>query len=53
MENIILTIIIGIIIGEYALTKSLDYLNQKNWSPNLPEKFKSFYDEVKGGKRKK
>lgn len=40
-------IIIWLVVFEFILTKTLDYLNTKNWSYKLPEELKDIYDEEK------
>ena len=45
MANTILYIIIGIILAEFLITKSLNWLNIKNWSNQLPEELKDLYPE--------
>ena len=47
MEQIILYIIIGLVVAEYALSRVLNYLNQKNWKPEVPDKLKAYYDGEK------
>lgn len=37
-------IILGIIIFNFLLERILAYLNQKNWSAQLPDELKAFYD---------
>src|SRR6185436_12330658 len=39
--------ILAFIVLEYALARVLDYLNTKNWSPEIPEEMKGHIDEKK------
>ncbi|MCD5380610.1 M48 family metallopeptidase [Candidatus Gracilibacteria bacterium] len=43
----ILLIILALFIGEFIFSKTLDYLNTKNWKETLPEELKDIYDEEK------
>jgi STE24 endopeptidase len=43
-------IIIGLFVGEFILSRFIDYLNTKNWSDKLPEELKEIYDEEKYSK---
>ncbi|MDQ7009590.1 MAG: M48 family metallopeptidase [Candidatus Gracilibacteria bacterium] len=43
----ILYIILALFIGEFIFSKTLDYLNTKNWKNKLPEELKDIYDEKK------
>ena len=43
-------IIIWLFVAEFILSKTLDYLNTKNWSDKLPEELKEIYDEEKYAK---
>ena len=45
--NIILIIILALFIWEFIFSKTLDYLNTKNWKETLPEELKDIYDEEK------
>ena len=47
MYDTIFYIIIGLFVGEFILSKTLDYLNTLNWSTSLPEELKEIYDEKK------
>jgi len=46
----ILSIIIWLVVFEFILTKTLDYLNTTRWSNKLPEELKEIYDEEKYAK---
>lgn len=43
----ILYIIIGILVFDFILERILSYLNDKNWSDELPAELSEFYDEEK------
>jgi STE24 endopeptidase len=43
---VVFLIIIAIIIIDFALERYLDYLNSKNWNPELPEELKDVFDAV-------
>jgi len=43
-------IIIVLFVFEFVLSKTLDFLNTKNWSNKLPEELKEIYDEKKYSK---
>ena len=43
----ILYIILALFIWEFIFSKTLDYLNTKNWKETLPEELKDIYDEQK------
>ncbi|HEY4798063.1 MAG TPA: M48 family metallopeptidase [Bacteroidia bacterium] len=45
--NILFIIIVSIIILEFLFDKTLDFLNLKNLSPELPEEAKEIYDKEK------
>ncbi|MFO7873576.1 MAG: M48 family metallopeptidase [Bacteroidales bacterium] len=47
MEQLILTIIVVIIILDYAFDRVMDYLNASRWSDKLPDELKGIYDEEK------
>jgi len=47
MYQIVFYIIIGILIFDYLLEQTLDYLNATRRSANLPEKLKGIYNEEK------
>ncbi|NQU35062.1 MAG: M48 family metallopeptidase [Bacteroidetes bacterium] len=47
MIQILFWIIIGIIIFDYLLEKTLDYLNYRNMQETIPPKLKGIYDEEK------
>ncbi len=47
MFNTVFYIIIGIIVFDFILERTLDYLNSKNWSNELPEELKDVYDAEK------
>jgi len=43
----LLWLVIAFILLEYALARVLDYLNTKNWSPEIPDEMKGHIDEKK------
>ena len=43
-------IIIALFVWEFILSKTLDYLNTKNWSTKVPEELKEIYDQKKYSK---
>ncbi len=43
----ILYIIVALFVWEFIFSKTLDYLNTKNWKETLPEELKDIYDEKK------
>ena len=47
MSNTIFIIIIAIIVFDFFLERSLDYLNTLKWSSKLPDELKEIYDEKK------
>jgi STE24 endopeptidase len=47
MAEVILYIIIGFIVFEFALSKTLSWLNMKTWDKPLPEEVKDLYDSKK------
>lgn len=47
MASTIFYIIIGVILFEYFLERTLDYLNQKNWSNKIPPLLEGIYDDKK------
>jgi STE24 endopeptidase len=49
-KEIIFYIIIALFVFEFILSKTLDYLNTKNWSTKLPKELKEIYDEKKYSK---
>ena len=46
-SELILYIIIALFVWEFILSKTLDYLNTKNWSTKVPEELKDIYDQKK------
>jgi len=48
--EIIFYIIIGLFVWEFILSKTLDYLNTKNWSDKVPEELKDIYNQEKYSK---
>ena len=51
--EIIFYIILALYIWEFIFSKTLDYLNTKNWKNKLPEELKDIYDEEKYSKSMK
>ena len=49
-SEIIFYAIIALFIFEFILSKTLDYLNTKNWTNKLPAELKEIYDEKKYSK---
>jgi STE24 endopeptidase len=47
MAQTIFTVIVGILIFDYLLSRLLDYLDDSRWSPTLPELLKGIYNEEK------
>ncbi|MBT6745996.1 MAG: M48 family metallopeptidase [Flavobacteriales bacterium] len=47
MAQTIFTVIVGILIFDYLLSRLLDYLDNSRWSPTLPELLKGIYNEEK------
>lgn len=45
--QILLAIIIGLIVFEFALDEFLDYINVKKMSPKIPDEVKGIYDNDK------
>ena len=45
--EIIFYIIIWLFVWEFILSKTLDYLNTKNWSTKVPEELSDIYDQEK------
>jgi STE24 endopeptidase len=52
-SEIIFYIIIALFVFEFILSKTLDFLNTKNWTNNLPVELKEIYDEKKYSKSMK
>lgn len=48
--EIIFYIIIALFVFEFIFSKTLDYLNTKNWTNKLPEELNEIYDEKKYSK---
>jgi STE24 endopeptidase len=48
--TVLFWVIILFIVGEFAVSKYLDYLNGKTWSNQLPEELKDLYDAEKYAK---
>jgi len=46
-SELILYIIIALFVWEFILSKTLDYLNTKNWSTKVPEELSEIYDQEK------
>lgn len=44
MENLLFAIIVAIIILHFIFERTLDYLNYKNWNPELPHEARDIYD---------
>jgi len=49
-SEIIFYIIIGLFVWEFIFSKTLDYLNTKNWSDKVPEELSEIYDQKKYSK---
>ena len=47
MAKTIFAVIVGILIFDYLLSRTLDYLDDTRWSPTLPELLKGIYNEEK------
>lgn len=47
MGQTLLIILIGILVFDFVLERSLEWLNAKNFSPTIPDKLKGIYDEDK------
>jgi STE24 endopeptidase len=47
LMNIYFTLIIAIVVLDFVVDKYLDYLNLKNWSPELPKEAEGIYDADK------
>ncbi|MCF8402232.1 MAG: M48 family peptidase, partial [Bacteroidales bacterium] len=47
MAEMLFYFIVAIIVFNFILELVLDYLNQKNWSDQLPAELKGFYNEDK------
>ncbi len=47
MHNTVFYILIGIILFDFALERTIDYLNSKLWSDELPEEVRDVYDSEK------
>jgi len=47
MEQTILIIILAIIVFDYLLERTMDFLNSTRWSNELPSELKGIYDEEK------
>src|SRR5262245_59272353 len=45
--NIYFVLIISIIVVDFIVDRWLDYLNLKNWSPELPKEAEGIYDAEK------
>jgi len=43
----IFVIVVGILLFNYLLSRVLNYLNDKNWSDELPKELEEFYDKEK------
>ena len=48
--DIWLMIIVGLILFEFVFNKGLDYLNSANWSEEIPDEMKGYYDVEKYAK---
>lgn len=47
MHNTVFYIFIGIILFDFVLERTIDYLNSRNWSDELPEEVRDVYDAEK------
>ncbi len=45
--SMLLYLVIAFILLEYLLARVLDYLNTKNWAPEIPEEMRGHIDEIK------
>ncbi|MBU4037043.1 MAG: M48 family peptidase, partial [Proteobacteria bacterium] len=47
MHNTVFYIFIGIILFDFVLERTINYLNSRNWSDELPEEVRDVYDAEK------